>query len=99
MTARDQTAMRRLVLSQCQVCGGRAAHRHHIVPRSITQCDDYENLIGLCEDCHRRVHAKTIDLGLYLTPTQSAKAVVLLGTLYRAFHFLYPSESPKARAA
>lgn len=90
---RDTTAMRAFALDACQVCGNEAHHRHHIVPRSVTQCDDPENLIGLCWRCHASVHAKTIDLGIYLTRSQAAKAVLLMGTLHAAHTLLYPSES------
>jgi len=90
---RDQAKMRAVPLGACQYCGiAEARHRHHIVPRSITQCDDPENLIALCPTCHSNVHAKSIDLGICLTASQGAKAVLLCGTLYRAFMLLYPSE-------
>ena len=96
MTARDRSKMAQVPLGVCQVCQlNQAQHRHHIVNRSITQCDDPENLIALCDPCHRAVHAKTIDLGISLTRSQAAKAVLLMGTLSRAYDFLYPSSSPK----
>ena len=91
--------MRPAFIEDCQVCGAQAQHFHHIVNRSITRCDDPENLAALCSSCHRAVHAKTIDLGIYLTRSQAAKAVLLMGTLSRAYEFLYPSASPKRLAA
>ena len=93
MTARDHRKMAELTLVQCQVCKGRdGLSRHHVVPRSLAQCDDPEALAVLCGACHRQVHAKVIDLGIYLTRAQAAKAVLLLGTLHRAHKLLYPSE-------
>ena len=83
-------------LGICQYCGfTQAQHRHHIVPRSITQCDDPDNLAELCLQCHADVHAKKVDLGVCLRPEQAAKAVLLMGTLSRAYEFLYPSASTK----
>lgn len=93
---RNTYAMSKVPLRECAYCDRTfGLARHHIVPRSITQCDDPENLIVLCSSCHDAVHAKEIDLGKVLTRSQAAKAVLLLGTLSRAYEFLYPSESPK----
>lgn len=101
MTARSQTQMAKVAKVICQVpyCETRTGlHRHHIVNRALAQCDDPENLIVLCDEHHRAVHRKEVDIGIYLTPAQGAKAVLLLGTVYRACQFLYPSESRKRAA-
>lgn len=96
MTSRDHAAMAKVPLVSCQVCHSTwGLSRHHVVNRSLAQDDSPENLVVLCSDCHRGVHDKSIDLGQYLTRAQAAKAVLLLGTLSRAYFFLYPSESPK----
>ena len=95
---RDQAAMRRAVSAAgaCRICSTPyGLDAHHIVPRSLVQCDDPENLVVLCRDCHRRVHEKKIDLGMHLTRAEAAKSVLLLGTLHRAHRFLYPSEDEK----
>lgn len=93
---RNQTAMRKLSLVECQVCGGRdSLARHHIWNRSLSACDDMENLIVLCRDCHDSVHDKSTDLGVHLTASQGAKCVLLAGTVWGAFMHLYPSESPR----
>ena len=91
---RDQAEMAKVQKVQCAVldCRGSALHRHHIVPRSLAQCDDALNLIVLCDEHHRRVHARTFDLGILLSPGQGAKAVYLLGTVHKAHKLLYPSE-------
>ena len=48
----------------CQCCGKRNCRLevHHIVFRSNGGTDDEENLITLCEDCHKGVHAGTVTL-------------------------------------
>lgn len=100
MTARNVHEMHKIALVDCQVCGSRQdLHRHHIVPRSRTQNDDPENLIVLCEAHHKAAHNHTIDLGLYVTAAQGAKAVLLTGTVYAAYRLLYPSEHVERRAA
>lgn len=99
MTARNVHVMKAVTLVKCCVCGSRAnLHRHHIIPRSVTQNDDPENLAVLCATDHRRIHNKEIDLGPYLSSSQQAKAVLLMGTIPRATPFLYPSENPKVAA-
>ena len=96
---RDQVAMRRVSLDACQICGGHAEHRHHIVNRSLTQNDDADNLMPLCNRCHNEVHRHSVDIGVYLTPEQGAKAVLLLKTVSRAYGHLYPSANPRRIAA
>ena len=48
----------------CQCCGKKNCRLevHHIKFRRNGGTDDEENLITLCEDCHKRVHAGTIVL-------------------------------------
>lgn len=41
---------------RCEVCGDRAWHAHHILPRSAGGRDDLSNLLAVCHSCHRRVH-------------------------------------------
>ncbi len=44
---------------QCQHCGRRDQLQvHHMVRRSQSGADCEENLIVLCGECHRRVHAE-----------------------------------------
>ena len=37
-------------------CQAPIEHYHHVLPRSKGGSDRPENIVGLCEDCHRRVH-------------------------------------------
>ena len=48
----------------CQCCGKKNCRLevHHIKFKSNGGTDDEENLITLCEDCHKGVHAGTIEL-------------------------------------
>ena len=41
---------------RCLLCGKPVEHLHHIVPRSQNGMNTLENLAGLCEDCHEKVH-------------------------------------------
>ena len=46
----------------CQICGankcpnGDRLHVHHIYPYSICRKNEYDNLIPLCDECHKHVH-------------------------------------------
>ena len=41
----------------CARCGKiKAVEIHHCIPISIGGKDDFNNLIPLCEDCHKKVH-------------------------------------------
>ena len=48
----------------CQCCGKKNCRLevHHIIFRSNGGSDDERNLITLCEDCHKGVHAGTVEL-------------------------------------
>lgn len=48
----------------CQCCGKKNCRLevHHIKFRSNGGTDDEENLITLCEDCHKGIHAGTVEL-------------------------------------
>ena len=48
----------------CQCCGKKNCRLevHHIKFKSNGGTDDEENLITLCEDCHKGVHAGTVEL-------------------------------------
>lgn len=50
----------------CQCCGkkNKRLEVHHIVYRSNNGSDDLENLITLCEDCHKDIHDGTKTLKL-----------------------------------
>lgn len=42
---------------RCEVCGQRAEHAHHLLPRSAGGPDDPTNLLAVCHACHARIHA------------------------------------------
>jgi hypothetical protein len=41
---------------QCAICGNRAFHVHHVMPRSRGGRNVFTNGILLCAPCHQRVH-------------------------------------------
>lgn len=41
---------------RCVLCGGNIEHHHHIVPRHEDGSDTPENIVGLCNECHSKVH-------------------------------------------
>lgn len=49
---------------RCQQCGkkGVMLNVHHIVYRSDEGSNDEDNLVTLCEECHKKLHAETITL-------------------------------------
>ena len=47
---------------KCTCCNSNIEHFHHIRPRSKNGSDTPENLIGLCNDCHSKVHSGNINL-------------------------------------
>ncbi len=47
---------------KCACCDSSIEHFHHIKPRHESGSDAPENLIGLCNTCHSKVHLGDIDL-------------------------------------
>lgn len=47
---------------KCACCGNKIRHYHHIVPRSAGGSNRPENIVGLCESCHEKVHKNELDL-------------------------------------
>lgn len=45
-----------LQLSKCYVCKEKANHRHHLVQLQNGGTNIKNNLVGLCEECHAKVH-------------------------------------------
>ena len=43
---------------KCAVCGKPINHYHHITPKHDGGSDLPENIIGLCDECHSKVHTK-----------------------------------------
>lgn len=40
----------------CVLCGSNIEHHHHIVPQHKGGSDTPENIVGLCNECHGKVH-------------------------------------------
>jgi 5-methylcytosine-specific restriction endonuclease McrA len=57
--------LRRLVLARdrvCRCCAARASQiAHHVQPLEAGGDDNERNVIGLCSECHRAVHAAVLD--------------------------------------
>jgi len=45
--------------NKCANCEEQAAHKHHIVPKSLGGTDQLSNLVDLCESCHGLVHEQS----------------------------------------
>lgn len=57
--------------SKCYLCGRAASSIHHIVPRAnLLLRYDLNNLVSICDDCHRLIHDKGFDLANYISPTR-----------------------------
>lgn len=50
----------------CQICGAKHTRLevHHITYRSKGGTDDEDNLITLCESCHKKIHTREISISL-----------------------------------
>ena len=45
--------------NMCQFCMSRGQlHVHHVIPRHISGNDSLENLVTLCQPCHKKMHGK-----------------------------------------
>jgi len=59
--ARIPTVIRNGVIerddSTCQMCGRQATQIHHCLYKSFQGANISQNLICLCNSCHRKVHA------------------------------------------
>ena len=47
---------------QCYVCGKGIEHYHHVKPRHEGGSNRPENIVGLCEKCHAKVHKGEVKL-------------------------------------
>lgn len=49
---------------KCPFCGGSIEQYHHIVPRSEYGSNLPENILGVCRDCHHKIHTgeQTVDI-------------------------------------
>lgn len=51
-----QNAVSRKQNGQCYLCGGPIEEIHHIKYQCSGGSDQQQNLVGVCADCHRRIH-------------------------------------------
>lgn len=47
---------------RCACCGGPIGHYHHIVPRCLGGSNTPENIAGVCESCHGKIHTGKLAL-------------------------------------
>lgn len=53
---------------RCHFCGKKAEQQHHIRSRSnLLLRYDLNNLLPICNDCHRYIHDKSLNLDLYIS--------------------------------
>ena len=73
----------------CQCCKGRSGDRilnvHHIESR-MTGGDAPDNLVTLCETCHRGYHAGTVRLPKTIRRQASFRDAAFMGIMRRAFY-------------
>ena len=52
-------ALKDIQKGKCLLCQkGPVEHKHHIRPKSLGGADTLENLVGLCNQCHDKIHKK-----------------------------------------
>ena len=69
----------------CPVCGKQIDHYHHAIPRSQGGSDGPENIVGLCEKCHAKIHRDELDIDL----TGMLKKYGALSVLNQAIPYIY----------
>lgn len=82
MAGREEAIARDLGV--CRGCGRQYTQVHHIVFRSQGGSDEAENLVCLCDTCHRRAHGLVV--GKLLSKTM-LKAIIQ--TRYSVIDLLY----------
>lgn len=70
---------------KCYCCGGPIEHYHHIRPRSEGGSDGPENLVGICNDCHAKIHTGKAEFDL----KGYAKKYGALSALNQAIPYIY----------
>ena len=73
---------------RCACCGRPIEHFHHIVPRSKCGSDVPENIIGLCKDCHNRIHKGDEDTKARLDKAGLKKKYGALSVLNQAIPYI-----------
>ena len=77
----------------CQCCGKKNCRLevHHIIFRSNGGTDDEENLITLCEDCHKGVHAGTVVLNKKPKKSKNLKHATHMSVIRSKLLMVYPN--------
>ena len=70
---------------KCFCCGKPIEHYHHIKPRSEGGSDGPENKIGVCENCHNKIHTGDLNLDI----RGYGKKYVPLSVLNQAIPYIY----------
>ena len=76
----------------CQCCGKKNCRLevHHIKFKSNSGTDDEENLITLCEDCHKGVHAGTVELNKKPKKSKNLKYAAHMSIIRSQLLKVYP---------
>ena len=73
---------------RCACCGRPIEHFHHIVPRSKGGSDVPENIVGLCKDCHDKIHKGDKDTRARLDKAGLKKKYNALSVLNQAIPYI-----------
>lgn len=75
MAKSKYNAKKTLLFCEIKECNNKAEHSHHIVEKATADERGYSghvrihhmaNLVGLCEECHRKVHEGKIHIQGYI---------------------------------
>jgi hypothetical protein len=87
---RDWSAARTKLAAEgvCRVCAGEPVQAAHLIGRRHDRAGeqgaravDPDDIVPLCEVCHRAYDARRLDLLPYLTRAEQARAVELVGLM------------------
>lgn len=74
---------------KCPFCGKTIEHYHHIKPRSEGGSNRPENLVGLCSDCHARIHKGDTEMAGLIDKLGEQKKYAALSVLNQAIPYIY----------
>ena len=74
----------------CPLCGRPIQHYHHIVEKSKGGSDRPDNIVGLCADCHRKVHTDR-NVQKQIMKIGEKKRWSALSVLNQALPYIYDS--------
>lgn len=83
-------AVRDLQHGKCLLCGKPITQYHHVIPKSQGGSDTFQNITGLCDDCHETVHKDAKALRSLQTKQKGLlKKYAALSALNQAIPFIY----------